>query len=180
MDFRKIPHLGFKLEANHPKRIAMKHSTLFLFVLLLQACGAGKSEPAAGFQLPAEWTKDFQISVYTGGGMQPKSMDITFTYDSVVYVNKDGDKTDKNAFAMNEGLRKMILKKLGEWNADKIRSVKTEITYDKESSSICFNKETEFCAEEGAAHEINPEDVANYGKSFQFLVGIAAPAQMMK
>lgn len=149
----------------------------FIFILFMQIISCTKSEPkqeAGDNLLPATWTKDFSIGLYTGGGMLNQSLTIIFTYDSCQYVEKTGDKKKTIAFILTEKQKTEILEKMKSFHADEIHSRKTEgITYDKESNDICFRTKKEFCISDGAASDIEEKDIANYSGIYQYLLNFA-------
>jgi hypothetical protein len=149
----------------------------FIFILLMQVISCTTPElrqEAEDTILPTTWTKDFSISLYTGGGMLNESLTIDFNYDSCKYVEKKGDEKNIVAFQLNENQKNELLEKMKSFHADEIHSRKTEgITYDKESNDICFHNKTEFCISDGAASDIEEKDIANYSGIYQYLLNFA-------
>lgn len=145
------------------------HSIIILIVQgLISNCSAPGS--SGGFQLPDEWTPDFTIDLYTGGGMQERSTTITYTFDSCKYIDRNGTVATTHAFALTAADRKDILKKMHDLKADQLKSVKdNSATQDKESTSLCFQFKTEFCLEDGAATSIQKEDLSNFSDACRYL-----------
>lgn len=139
---------------------------LSLSVALASACTFEK-KPA----LPDKWKKEFSIRAYSGGGMRNETTHVEITYDSCRYTHRTGDEKEVIAFPMTEASRTTLLEKMHELRLDKIRTSDTDVTYDKESTSICyFDHEKDNCSEEGATSEIHEDDEANFFSAYQYLV----------
>ncbi len=124
--------------------------------------------------LPGKWKKEFSIRAYSGGGMRNEATEVEFTYDSCRYVYRTGAEREIISFPQTEASRIMILAKMHELQLAEIRTSATGITYDKESTGICYNYKNEnHCSEEGATSEIDEEDEANFFSAYQYLLDFA-------
>jgi hypothetical protein len=129
-----------------------------------------------GYTLPAAWTKDFIISLSSGGGMQDVATEITFTYDSCRHVERTGTIKKITGFAMTASGRAEILRKMRELKVEKIRTVTSPgVTLDKGTDDICFQeKSTLYCVSDGSSSEIQQEDRPNFFGAYRYLVEFAS------
>lgn len=143
---------------------------LTLLVLGFVSCADKKSDSG----LPDTWTKDFAISLYSGGGMQDAATNIDFTYDSCISNVRVGSDKKKTSFALTKEMRTDILNKMKVLKAEQIRSIEEEITLDKGTDRMCFNTDAkEICFSESASEQIHKDDRTRFAEAWGYLSDLA-------
>ncbi len=123
--------------------------------------------------LPETWTKDFTISLYSGGGMQDAATNITFTYDSCIAEYRTGGDKEKQSFALTEKMREDIFGKMKELKAEQIRTVQEGITLDKETDRLCFNTDVkEICVSQSSTQQIHEDDRSRFADAWSYLTDL--------
>ena len=155
-----------------------KSSNVFLLSVLLtlvRIFSFGQSNNI----IPAEWSKDFRIVVYSKGGKQDIDTKITFTNDVCQYSVKKDSQSKRSQFKITESERKEILAKLLELKVNEIRLIKSEKRVKaKNSNGFCLYGNKTLCLEDSGESSIHEEDRTNFHLAYQYLITFAAQKMM--
>jgi hypothetical protein len=152
-------HASYQYKSNNMKK------TIFIATILLFAMPLFAQNDDS---LPKQWDKTFVISVSHTGSMSGSTSHLTLTYDSCTYVSTSlHDRPKKKKFALTEGDRNAILKKMQDLKVDKIKEgMSIAAQHDGWSDVLCFGGH---CIEGGSASEMTETDKNRFLDACRYL-----------
>lgn len=144
-------------------KIALISATILMFTTPLFGQGTAVLK---------QWDKTFVVAISHTGSMSGGSSRATFTYDSCTYVSTSlDDSPTKKKFALTQGNREEILKKLHELKVDKITpGFAIAAENDGWSTLLCFGAH---CIEGGSASRLTDQDKDRFLTAYRFLEDFA-------
>jgi len=147
----------------------MKH-LLTPFAAILLSCSC------KNFELPKNWGKNFNITLYEGGGMNYESTTIYLSTDSCKYVRMEDGKDDIKRFKLSAKEQEEVSAKLNSFNVGSIESIEQKgLAHDKETNRLCFylNAKEQHCVESGATININKKCREDFNNAYQYIIKLA-------
>ncbi|MEO6305632.1 MAG: hypothetical protein ABIP51_20890 [Bacteroidia bacterium] len=150
----------------------MKYILMLLCVCFFLTCIVNSDKKT---ELPKTWTKEFNITLHEGGGMRNASTTFFFSTDSCKYVEMEDGKDSTWRFKLSPKEQEEVSEKLNSFNVLAIESETTEITYDAETTTMCFNLDATkyFCSETGAASKIKERSAKSFSNAYTYLSNLA-------
>ena len=150
------------------KKLHLKH---VWFLLVTGSCLSFTS----AFNMPVAWTTDFVVEAGMQNPFAHTALSVTYTYDSCIYTNTQGDNISRHSFALTDSDRTEILYHMQSLEVTKIGYTFDPYNVDEQASRsyLCMHHSKEFCIEEGPFSKLKGERPGNYYKAFEYLFAFA-------
>lgn len=122
------------------------------------------------------WPDSLVIETFYYGGMLPESNKLIIRKDSCVLIERQYQTENRHAFIPDKNELNALLKKLNEYNVDKIREVPSKgITYDAPTSGLSIKLGNKFISlSNGATEEIKEKNEGDFRNCYNLLNAYAA------